>query len=40
MLDAIGRLSWRHPRKILIAAFLFAAVMWVGLPETRGRQLA
>ncbi len=22
------------------AAFLFAAVMWVGLPETRGRQLA
>ncbi|RHW25880.1 MMPL family transporter [Nocardioides immobilis] len=26
MLDAIGRLTWRHPRKILVAAFLFAAV--------------
>jgi len=26
MLDLIGRLSWRHPRKILLAAFLFAAV--------------
>ena len=26
MLDAIGRLTWRHPRKILAAALLFAAV--------------
>ncbi len=26
MLDAIGRLTWRHPRKILVAAILFAAV--------------
>jgi len=26
MLDAIGRLNWRHPRKILLAALLFAAV--------------
>lgn len=26
MLDVIGRLSWHHPRKILAAALLFAAV--------------
>jgi uncharacterized membrane protein YdfJ with MMPL/SSD domain len=26
MLDLIARLSWRHPRKILAGAFLFAAV--------------
>jgi uncharacterized membrane protein YdfJ with MMPL/SSD domain len=26
MLDLIGRVSWRHPGKILLAAFLFAAV--------------
>src|SRR5690242_11800232 len=26
MLDAIGRLTWRHPRKILAAALLFATV--------------
>ncbi len=26
MLDLLGRLSWRHPRKILLGAFLFAAV--------------
>ncbi len=26
MLDAIGRLTWRHPRKVLAGALLFAAV--------------
>jgi hypothetical protein len=25
MIDMVARLSWRHPRKILAAAFLFAA---------------
>ena len=25
MIDLLARLSWRHPRKILAAAFLFAA---------------
>ena len=26
MLERVGKLTWRHPRKILVAAFLFAAV--------------
>ncbi len=26
MLERVGRLTWRHPRKVLVAAFLFAAV--------------
>ncbi len=26
MLERVGKLTWRHPRKVLVAAFLFAAV--------------